>query len=139
MQLPTPYSFIKIKLKLFISKPHKTKIFSLLLGSHGIDGGFVSSTCWIQGVYIYKELRARVDEVAYFGIPKDIDLDGILNDTPNKELCPLTPKLSEKRKEGCTPMEKTFFIQVCTFSNNVCNEFYCLHTPSGDSDYRFFI
>jgi len=28
---------------------------------------FVTSTCWIQGVYIYKELKYRVDDVAYYG------------------------------------------------------------------------
>ena len=69
-------------------------------------------------MYIYKELRARVDEVAYFGIPKDIDLDGILDDTPNKELCPLNPRLSKKVKEGCRPMEKTYFLQVRVTSSH---------------------
>jgi len=94
---------------------YSDSISCIIPGAHGIDGGFVSSTCWIQGVYIYKELRARVDEVAYFGIPKDIDLDGILHDTPNKELCPLEPRLSKKVKEGCTPMEKTYFLQYQYF------------------------
>ena len=84
-------------------------------GSHGIDGGFVSSTCWIQGVYIYKELRSRVDEVAYFGIPKDIDLDGIVDDSPVKQLCNTKSKLASEEVEGCRPMHKTLFIQVKFF------------------------
>ena len=82
------------------------------LEAYGIDGGFVSSTCWIQGVYVYKELRSRIDEVAYFGIPKDMDLDGYLDNTKDKELCPLTPKLGKPKSENCVPLTKTFFLQV---------------------------
>jgi len=94
---------------------YSDSISCIIPDAHKIDGGFVSSTCWIQGVYIYKELRARVDEVAYFGIPKDIDFDGILEDSKDKELCPMQPKLSSQKKEGCRPMHKTFFIQYQYF------------------------
>lgn len=79
--------------------------------SHGIDGGFVSSTCWIQGVYVYKELKGRIDEVGYFGIPKDMDQDGYLDNTPNKELCQLVPKLGKPKSENCVPMQKTYYLQ----------------------------
>jgi len=94
---------------------YSDSISCIIPGSHGIDGGFVSSTCWIQGVYIYKELRARVDEVAYFGIPKDIDLDGIVDDSPVKQLCNTKPKLASEEVEGCRAMHKTFFIQYQYF------------------------
>lgn len=86
-------------------------------GSHEVSGDFVSSTCWIQGVYIYKDLRYRVDEVAYFGIPKDIDQDGYLKNTPEKELCPLHPKSAipsrrpPKKDPHCLPMEKIYYLQ----------------------------
>jgi len=92
---------------------YSDSISCIIPGAHGIDGGFVSSTCWIQGVYIYKELRARVDEVAYFGIPKDVDLDGILEGS--NELCALIPRLGKKTKVGCKPMHKTFFLQYQYF------------------------
>jgi len=72
----------------------------------------VSQTCWIQGVYVYRELQDRVDDVAYFGIPKDITQDGFLENTENKELCQLHPKLGKKPSEHCTAMHKTFFLQV---------------------------
>ena len=86
----------------------------ILSGAHGIDGGFVSQTCWIQGVYVYRELQDRIDDVAYFGIPKDIALDGFLDNTDNKELCQLEPKLGKMPSENCKPMHKTFFLQVRT-------------------------
>jgi len=90
-------------------------ISCIIPDAHGISGGFVSQTCWIQGVYVYKELKDRVDEVAYYGIPKDITLDGILKDSPSGELCPLVPKLNKRPSENCKPMEKTFFLQYQYF------------------------
>ena len=77
---------------------------------------FVGSTCWIQGVYIYKELYGRNDDVAYFGITKDIDTDGMYNG----ELCKTEKKLNKDNNEYCEPMEKTFYQQVIT------NQILCL-------------
>lgn len=88
--------------------------FFYRLGDHEIDGGFVSQTCWIQGVYVYKELKDRIDEVAYFGIPKDITYDGFLKGSEKNALCNLQPKLNDKR-EDCEPMSKTFYLQVCFY------------------------
>ncbi|XP_066929704.1 innexin inx2-like [Clytia hemisphaerica] len=68
---------------------------------------FVGATCWIQGVYIYKELYGRNDDVAYFGITKDIDTDGMYNG----ELCKTEKKLNKDSNEYCEPMEKTFYQQ----------------------------
>ena len=86
-------------------------IFScdVISDNHGIDGGFISAACWIQGVYIYTVLWNRTDESAFFGITKDINMDGML---ANKELCNTEPILGKELKKGCTPMEKTFFLQV---------------------------
>lgn len=33
-----------------------------------MDGDFVSDACWIQGVYVFKELMDRIDEVAFYGM-----------------------------------------------------------------------
>ena len=79
----------------------------LVPGVNSVDGGFVSQACWIQGVYVYKELMNRPNDVAYFGIPKDMDLDGKLE---SGELCSVSPKLGVINKK-CTPMQKTFFLQ----------------------------
>ena len=63
-----------------------------------------------EGVlYIYRELADRVNEVAYYGMPKNIDYDGIINGTT--DLCELQPKLGVKPISNCVPMEKTFFLQ----------------------------
>jgi len=84
--------------------------------SHGLSGGFVSSACWIQGVYVYKELRQEQSSVAYFGIPKDMDNDGILKNFPGADknrisLCSTTKKLESFSKSYCEPMHKTFYLQ----------------------------
>lgn len=76
-----------------------------------MSGGFVSAACWIQGVYVYKELQGMVDQVAYFGIPKNMDHDGMIKGT--KDLCITKPKLGEPKSALCEPMTKTFFLQVC--------------------------
>ena len=40
---------------------------------------FVHSACWIRGFYIYKEVENKTDECSYFGIPRDVQIDGIDN------------------------------------------------------------
>jgi len=69
--------------------------------------GFVGSTCWIQGVYVYKQLSHRNDEIAYFGITKDIDQDGMYEG----KLCKTIKRPENIRNEHCVPMKKTFFQQ----------------------------
>jgi len=76
--------------------------------THGISGGFVSATCWIQGVYVYKELSHRVDKVAYFGIPKDMNNDGMM---PDGYLCATTKRFEQEPNPNCREMHKTFFLQ----------------------------
>lgn len=90
-------------------------IYWLIIDSHGINVGFVSATCWIQGVYVYKSLYGRVDDVGYFGIPADIDLDGYLPNTPEHELCMTMQKKSNgevHKNPACKPLEKSFYLQV---------------------------
>ena len=76
--------------------------------------GFVGSTCWIQGVYVYRELNLRNDDVAYYGITKDIDIDGKLE---SGQLCKTFDRLEGLPNEGCTPLQKTFFQQVIILFN----------------------
>lgn len=94
---------------------YSDSITCIIPDAHGIGGGFVSSTCWIQGVYVYKELKDRIDEVGYFGIPKNADQDGFLEGVPGQELCQLHPRLASDKKEGCRPMHKTFYLQYQYF------------------------
>ena len=60
-------------------------------------------------MYVYKQLIDRVDNVAYFGMPKNIDQEGYFNETG--DLCSLVPQLGVEPNENCIPMEKTFFLQ----------------------------
>ena len=55
--------------------------------SHTIDGGFVSQACWIQGVYVYEELRHMYKKIAYFGMPKNMDNEGMVEGT--QDVCNL--------------------------------------------------
>jgi len=45
-----------------------------------IDHNFVHSTCWIKGFFVYREMEERMELSAYFGIPEDINKDGIDKD-----------------------------------------------------------
>ena len=87
----------------------KMNMCFLYLEQNGISGDFVSATCWIQGVYVYKELQSRVDKVAYFGIPKDMAIDGIYDDG---DLCPTINQFDKEPDPDCRPMHKTFYLQV---------------------------
>lgn len=78
---------------------------------------FVVSTCWIQGFYIYRELHKRNDDVAYFGITRDIDMDGFLKG--KNELCKSYDRLSHEVNNHCEPMTKTFYQQVVSFDNSL--------------------
>ena len=59
---------------------------------------------------MYKELQTRVDKVAYFGIPKDMNNDGML---PTGSLCTTQKRFDTEPDPDCRPMHKTFFLQVC--------------------------
>jgi len=87
---------------------YSDKITCIIPGALGIDGGFVSSACWINGLYVYEEIRYHADEMGYYGIPRAINQDGIFKDSG---LTCATRDSSNRKVEGCTPMEKTFFLQ----------------------------
>lgn len=86
---------------------YSDKITCIIPGALGIDGGFVSSACWINGLYVYEEIRYHANEMGYYGIPRDINKDGMFE---NGQVC-ATTDTSHKKVEGCKPMEKTFFLQ----------------------------
>ena len=73
------------------------------------DHKFPAWACWFQGMYVYKELRSRVDEVANYGISKHIQLDGMM---PDGDLCPTTKHFEKEPHPDCRPMQKTFYLQV---------------------------
>ena len=91
-----------------------SSFFLSFIESSQIDGAFVSAACWIQGVYVYKQLLGRIDNnMGYFGIPKNMDHEGILIGRGGREdLCFLKPKLGVLPNPDCKGMTKTFFLQV---------------------------
>ncbi|XP_047129730.1 uncharacterized protein LOC105849405 [Hydra vulgaris] len=71
-----------------------------LSGSHQ----FITDVCWINGFYIYENLTTTM--TSYYGIPKNINEDGIS----------ITGILCETSyDEGCTPMVKFYYLQYQWF------------------------
>jgi len=83
------------------------QVSCIVTNAAGMGGGFVGSVCWIQGLYIYKELRDRLSDCAYFGLPRNMDYDGI-NSLGN--LCSTTDRGSDI-VSSCQPMEKQYYLQ----------------------------
>ena len=63
----------------------------------------------VQRIYIYKELKSRVDDVAYLGIANNIKLDGM---KPDGDLCQTTKQFEREPDPDCRPMQKTLYMQV---------------------------
>ena len=101
----TGYSFFK---HFFVSNAKLLFFYAAEQDPNGFKP-FASSTCWIQGLYVYKEMRERIDESAYYGIPKDMDNDGLIK---NKFPCQTESKFNVMGAEECVPMKKTFYLQV---------------------------
>jgi len=70
-------------------------------------GGFVSSACWINGLYIYKDLPTDPEQTWYYGMPKDINLDG--RDSEGR-IC-ATTNAAHTRNPDCKPLTKIFYVQ----------------------------
>jgi len=85
------------------------KVSCIIANSNGMGGGFVGSVCWIQGFYIYEEMKDRLQESGYYGIPRNMDYDGI---NPLGQLCTTTDRALDPVSEHlCTPMTKVFYLQ----------------------------
>merc|ERR1712066_761524 len=73
--------------------------------SHSKD--FFNAACWINGFYIFEEMRSRLHESSYYGIPQRVDHDGINRKTG--ELCHTKDQFKEL--PYCIPMSKVYFLQ----------------------------
>ena len=72
-----------------------------------MDSNFVQSACWIAGLYIYPDLTAHTNKVGYYGIPKNLNHDGINN---NEQLCSMSDNEGNKNR-FCKPLTKLYFLQ----------------------------
>jgi len=87
---------------------YNDKINCIIPDAVGADGKFVSSACWINGFYVYEQIRYHANEVGYFGMPRDINHDGMF---PNGDVCSTFDTTRNRAVPECKPMEKTFFLQ----------------------------
>jgi len=85
----------------------KDTITCIIPNTAGISSNYVHQACWIQGFYVYKELKHVPGLFGYYGIPKDLDDNGLLS---NGRLCQASDKSSD-----CQPMTKTFYLQYQWF------------------------
>ncbi|XP_057309105.1 innexin inx3-like [Hydractinia symbiolongicarpus] len=70
---------------------------------------FVSTTCWVQGIYVYRELKEKIELVVYYGVPKDVSDNGVID---GKYLCDAKkPNQLINSNLKCIPMTKSFFLQ----------------------------
>jgi len=86
------------------------EINCLVPKDYSISKSFVSNACWMNGVYIYRNIHGE-NQSYYYGIPDDINHDGI-----NKFQQPCaTVNNAWKKNTECKPLQKTFFLQYQWF------------------------
>ena len=61
----------------------------------------------VVGFFIYEEMKSRLSQSGYYGIPRNMDYDGL------NSLGQLCTVLDRSRDNGghCVPMEKVFYLQ----------------------------
>ena len=77
-----------------------------------LSSEFVHSACWIQGFYVYEELTNRTYETGYFGIPKNVEMNGI---NSKGVLCTMIDKTTSLRDLDCKEMTKRYYLQYQYF------------------------
>jgi hypothetical protein len=83
-----------------------------------IDGGFVASACWIQGLYIYEEMKTKTALSYHYGMPRKISDDGL---TPGGDVCPTVDEQGYIANPAeCAPMTKVFFLQYQYMPFYIC-------------------
>jgi len=102
------------------------RVSCIVPNDSNLSHDFVHSACWIQGFYVYEEMRFRFLESAYLGIPKDVELDGIYEDG---KLCRRINKASHLLDSNCREMTKTFHIQFQYFPFYIASVAIMLYMP----------
>jgi len=92
----------------------KDKVTCIVPKDHDTTKDFVSKACWINGLYVYRDLPAAASSY-YYGIPADITNDG-LNSLGG--LCS-TRGVASSPNEHCVELEKSFFLQYQWFPMGV--------------------
>lgn len=92
----------------------KDKVTCIVPKNHDTTKDFVSKACWINGLYVYRDLPASASSF-YYGIPSDITKDGI---NTYGGTCS-TRGVSHSPNEHCVELEKSFFVQYQWFPMGV--------------------
>lgn len=98
----------------------KDTITCIIPKTADISGDYVHQACWIQGFYIYKELKHNPGEFGYYGIPKDIEMNG-LNHAGHPCYVGNNP--------NCQPMQKTFYLQYQWFPFYIATMGFLYYLP----------
>jgi len=80
------------------------------------DAGFTSSSCWINGLYVYENIRYHNNDIGYYGLPRDIRFNGMDSKGKLCETDDSTTNPKPGRNKDCSPMEKTYFLQYQYFT-----------------------
>jgi len=92
----------------------KDKVTCIVPKDHDTTKDFVSKACWINGMYVYRDLPTDATSY-YYGIPADITKDGL---NSMGSLC-ATRGPGSAINTHCSGLEKTFFLQYQWFPMGV--------------------
>lgn len=88
----------------------------------GSVDGFGPKACWINGFYVYKELKDIPNFQGYYGLPNTMAHNGTLQVPLSRGDAarstnggPLTCAATEENSGSCKPMEKLFYLQYQWF------------------------
>ena len=100
----------------------KDTITCIIPGTAGISGSYVHQACWINGFYIYKDLKHTPGKLAYYGIPEDIDNTGL-------HVSSGAPCQVGLHNPGCEPLTKTFYLQYQWFPFYIASIGFLYYLP----------
>lgn len=86
-----------------------------------VGGDYVHQACWIQGFYIYKDIPYPPGEFRYYGIPKDIEMNGM---GQTGQLCS-----TATNNPTCQPLTKTFYLQYQWFPFYIATIAFLYYLP----------
>ena len=71
-----------------------------------LSNDFIHSACWISGLYIFQEMKQKLDKSAYYGVAQRVDYDGMNHRTG--ELC--TTKDQTGKNPDCITMTRMYYL-----------------------------
>lgn len=88
------------------------KVYCTSPAQRNFDLEFVHTACWINGVYVYNELGSRLNDTNYYGMPRDVEIDGVKEDG---QLCRRLNKTNQLYDKACQPFKRTYYFHYQYF------------------------